>query len=69
MAAAALLQQTGSHVAKARLVVDGQQWAVGDFTVRVGSVSGTSDYRGTLVQVPPPTLDEGPLPSLPTLSQ
>ena len=50
-ALAPLLQQAGSHAPRARLVVDGQQWVAGDFTVRLGAVTSNSEYRGTLVQV------------------
>ncbi len=51
MAVAPLLQQAGTHAPRARLMVDGQQWVAGDFTVRLGAVTSNSEYRGTLVQV------------------
>ena len=49
-AVALLAQAAGSHAGRARLSLDGHQFAAGDFTVRVGAVTAQSEYRGTLVQ-------------------
>lgn len=50
-AIAHLVLRSGSHRARTRVIVEGTQHQVGDFSIRAGNLSGGGEYRGTLVQV------------------
>lgn len=48
---ASLVLQSGTHRARARVMLEGVQQQVGDFLVRTANLAGSGEHRGTFVQV------------------